>query len=210
MPSIRFDNAFEQQVAERVARFQRRSVDDAGLTRAAVAVVLVGDEAGNACFVLTRRPLSLRRHAGQWALPGGRADEGEGPADTARRELEEEVGLTLDPASIVGMLDDYATRSGFVITPVVFVGPVRPKLTPDPDEVHAAHIVPLEVLDASEIPRVIEGDDGKPPLICLPVASLGTTIWAPTAALIYQMREVIVHGRSTRVAHFEQPRFAWK
>jgi hypothetical protein len=35
-------------------------------------------------------------------------------------------------------------------------------------------------------------------------------IHAPTAAVLYQMREVVVHGRSTRVNHFEQPVWAWR
>jgi len=208
--TILFDGSFRDRARDNVARFERRAIDDDGLIRAAVAMTLVPDDDGKACFVLTRRPLNLRRHAGQWALPGGRGDAGESSVSTASRELREEVGLALPDSACLGLLDDFRTRSGFVITPVVFDGVERPTLVPDPSEVHAAYLVPFEVLETPDIPRLLSNDHGEHPLICLPVEHLGTTIWAPTAALIYQMREVVLHGRQTRVAHYEQPRFAWK
>ena len=209
---IAFDDDFRQRVHERMESFERREIVDHDLLRAAVAVVLVSNEDGDASFILTRRPLTLRRHAGQWALPGGRTDEGESVTEAALREVKEEVGLELDRDGVVGHLDDFQTRSGFVITPVVVWGPDQPELTPDPVEVQAAHIVPLEVLDAPGVPRVSisEGQTSDRPLLCFPIPLLSTTVWAPTAAMLYQTREVLLHGRSTRVAHFEQPRFAWK
>ncbi|MGV2389358.1 MAG UNVERIFIED_CONTAM: CoA pyrophosphatase [Microcystis novacekii LVE1205-3] len=70
-------------------------------------------------LVLTRRAATLRAHAGQWAMPGGRLDAGETPEQAALRELHEEVGLACAPADVLGRLDDYATRSGYLITPVV-------------------------------------------------------------------------------------------
>ena len=50
---------------------------------------------------------------------------------------------------------------------------------------------------------------GRTALLSIPFERLGTTIHAPTAAMIYQLREVALHGRSTRVRHYEQPVFAW-
>src|SRR5204863_364975 len=82
-----------------------------------------------------------------WALPGGRLEPGESAVDGARRELAEEVGLVLDPDAALGVLDDYPTRSGFLITPVVFWGGVDPVLVPNPDEVASVHCVPLDDLD---------------------------------------------------------------
>ena len=205
-----FDDRFRARVSEHLGRFDRRTIVPDVLTRAAVAITLVGDAAGEASFILTRRPKNLRRHAGQWALPGGRCNDGENTIDAARREVEEEVGLSLDRESVIGRLDDFQTRSGFLITPVVFLGPSEPVLRPDPTEVHAAYVVPLKVLDAPGVPTIRESATSDHPLISITVESLATTIWAPTAALLYQTREVLIHGRSTRVAHFEQPRFAWK
>jgi 8-oxo-dGTP pyrophosphatase MutT (NUDIX family) len=185
-------------------------VGDDELVRAAVAVILVGNDDGDAAFIITQRPFTLRQHAGQWALPGGRADEDETITETALREVQEEIGLELDAEGVVGLLDDFQTRSGFIITPVVVWGPAQPELNPDPTEVYAVHVVPLADLDAPGVPKIAQSKPDERPLIYFPMPTLGTTIWAPTAAMLYQAREVVLHGRATRVSHFEQPRWAWQ
>lgn len=210
METILLDDAFRRRVHDHVESFERQPIADGELVRAAVAFVLVGNDEGEAAFIITQRPFTLRRHAGQWALPGGRADEDETITETALREVEEELGLELDTEGVVGLLDDFQSRSGFIITPVVVLGPERPELHPSPAEVHAAHVVPLAALDTPGVPTIAASKPGERPLIYFPMPLLGTTIWAPTAAMLYQSREVLLHGRSTRVAHFEQPRWAWQ
>jgi 8-oxo-dGTP pyrophosphatase MutT (NUDIX family) len=187
-------------------RFERRALDPTGLRVAAVAVTLCVTE-GVPSFVLTRRASKMRRHAGQWALPGGRKDEGETPQETARRELLEEVGLAVEADAVLGLLDDYVTRSGFVITPVVVWAGDDPVFTADPNEVAAIYVLPLAQLDLPDSPRFITIPESERPVVQMPLVD--TLIHAPTAAILYQMREVVVHGRSTRVAHLEQPVFAW-
>jgi 8-oxo-dGTP pyrophosphatase MutT (NUDIX family) len=188
--------------------FARRSIAPDGRRPAAVAVVLGTDERERPCFVLTRRAAGLRAHATQWAFPGGRIDPGESPTEAARRELREEVGLALGADAVLGLLDDYGTRSGFIITPVVlWAGPI-PALTPNPAEVQAVYRVPLADLDAPGVPVLIAIPESDRPLIQVPL--LSTLIYAPTAAVLYQLREVVVHGRSTRVDHLEQPVWAWQ
>ena len=170
--------------------------------------MLVPDDEGRACLLLTRRVPKLRAHGGQWALPGGRIDAGESAEAAALRELFEEVDLTRGPDAILGLLDDYPTRSGFVITPVVVWGGSHVPLTANPDEVASIHRVPLTELDKPDVPRLISIPESTRPVIQLPL--LGTLIHAPTAAVVFQAREVVVHGRSTRVDHFEQPVWAWR
>jgi mutator protein MutT len=204
-----FDNALRAHLAENLRSFDRSPSPEASdLRHAAVAIAIAGDEAGGACFLLTRRAANLRRHAAQWALPGGRLDAGETPADGALRELEEEVGLKADASAVLGALDDYPTRSGYLITPVVvWTGP-EPAFRLDPAEVASAHLVPLIELDKPEFPRLIPGTEPDRPIIQLPL--FGRFVHAPTAAVLYQFREVAFHGRPTRVAHFDQPTFAWR
>jgi 8-oxo-dGTP pyrophosphatase MutT (NUDIX family) len=205
---VRLDGALRDRARAHLSAFERQALPDDGRRRAAVAQVLLADDEGRACFLITRRAATLRKHTGQWALPGGRLDPGETAEDAALRELREEVGLTLDGSAVLGVLDDYGTRSGFIITPVVvWAGPVG-ELTPNPAEVAKIFRVPLDDLEGPDVPRLISIPESDRPVIQLPL--LGTLIHAPTAAVVYQMREVVVHGRPTRVDHFEQPVWAWR
>ncbi|MBX3638192.1 MAG: CoA pyrophosphatase, partial [Rubrivivax sp.] len=138
---------------ERLQHFEPRMIAHEGRRHAAVALVLV--EAGHGAEVpglprqdawsrapallLTRRAAALRAHAGQWALPGGRIDDGETPEQAALRELHEEVALDLQPEAVLGRLDDYATRSGYVITPVLVWGGAAREVQPNPHEVASIH-----------------------------------------------------------------------
>jgi 8-oxo-dGTP pyrophosphatase MutT (NUDIX family) len=164
--------------------------------------------AGGAALLLCRRPLKMRRHAGQWALPGGRLDPGEIPVDGALRELDEELGLRLDPQSVVGWLDDYVTRSGFVITPVVLWSGPDPRLEPDPVEVLGVYRIGLQaLLDAT--PRFVPIPESDQPVIQIPLGN--DLIHAPTGAILYQFREVALRGRvGERVDRLEEPVFAWR
>jgi 8-oxo-dGTP pyrophosphatase MutT (NUDIX family) len=166
----------------------------------------VVEQDGEAAFLLTRRAATLRSHGGQWALPGGSLDAGETPVVAALRELHEEVGLEVDESAVLGMLDDYATRSGFVITPVVaWAGAVGP-LTPHAPEVAELYVVPMSAIDVE--PRFHAIPESDAPVIQLPL--FGRFVHAPTGAVLYQFRELALHGRTTRVAHYEQPVFAWR
>lgn len=205
MPALPFEESLRTTLAANLARFERRSAPPEGLHLAAVAVVVVPDARGRAAVVLTVRAAGLRRHGGQWACPGGRLDPGENPEAAALRELEEEIGLSLPPEHILGCLDDFPTRSGFVITPVVVWGASGP-LRPDPREVAEIYLLPIEELTPDKVVLRPGPESGRPVMgLSLPNGIL----YAPTAAVVHQFAEVAVHGRDTRVAHFEQPRFAW-
>jgi 8-oxo-dGTP pyrophosphatase MutT (NUDIX family) len=203
-----FDETLRSRVARNLRAFPRQTLALDARRRAAVALALVGDSEGRACFVLTRRAARLRRHAGQWALPGGGLDAGEDPEQAALRELEEEVGLRLPTSAMLGSLDDYPTRSGFVITPLVLWGGTGVELVPDPKEVASVHRVPLDELMRPGVPVLRSIPESDRPVISIPL--VGTQIHAPTAAILYQLREGALLGRATRVSHYEQPVFAWR
>ena len=164
--------------------------------------------AGGASFLLCRRASRLTRHAGQWALPGGRLDAGESTIDAALRELHEELGLELDDDAVLGQLDDYPTRSGYVISPVVVWGGGDPPLRPSPEEVLAVYRVGLHALRDTQ-PRFVSIPESDRPVVQIP---LGTDlIHAPTGAVLFQFRQVAMSGRiGERVDHLEQPVFAWR
>ena len=197
-----------QKLASNISRLEIQKVSNTALKAAAVSIAITEDESGAPAFIRTRRSGSLRRHAHQWALPGGRLDPGETIIEAGLREMEEEIGLSLSPKDLVGRLDDYPTRSGYNISPLVFwAGPTK-NLTPNPSEVHAPYRIPLKELDRPESPDLIRIPESDRPVIRM--AIMNDMVHAPTAALLYQFREVAMHGRLIRVDHFDQPVFAWR
>jgi 8-oxo-dGTP pyrophosphatase MutT (NUDIX family) len=192
-------------VAARLNDFPRQAADRPELKQAAVAVC-VTEHRGATALLITRRAPRLRSHAGQLALPGGRREPGETAVQAALRELEEEIGLSLGPDDVLGLLDDYVTRSGYVMTPVVcWAGDVG-ELVGAEAEVAEIHQVPLADLDVE--PRFLTIPESDAPVIQLPL--FDRYLHAPTAAVVYQFCRVACHGLATRVAHLEQPVFAWR
>lgn len=168
----------------------------------------VAGTAGGPAVVLTRRASKLRRHGGQWAFPGGRVDPGEDPLDAARRELREELDLDLTGDALIGTLDDYPTRSGFVITPFVFWGGADPALQPAPGEVRSVHRVGFAELTRPDSPRFVTIPESDRPVVQVRVGE--DLIHAPTGAVLLQFRRVAIEGVHERVAGYEQPVFAWR
>jgi 8-oxo-dGTP pyrophosphatase MutT (NUDIX family) len=179
-----------------------RPMPDAGLDGRMV------DVSGGAAFLLCRRASRLTSHAAQWALPGGRLDPGETAVDAALRELDEEVGIRLPASAVLGLLDDYPTRSGYVISPVVVWGGGRLDPRPAPDEVVAAYRVGLHQLQRDDSPRFISIPESSRPVVQIPLGN--DLIHAPTGAVLLQLRWLCLEGRGDPVDELEQPVFAWK
>ncbi|HUA47377.1 MAG TPA: CoA pyrophosphatase [Solirubrobacteraceae bacterium] len=215
---IRFDDRLRATLAANLSAHDRCTQPLAGRRHAAVAVVLVDSVAGTddgeavgvaggAAFLLCQRALRMTRHAGQFALPGGRVDPGETALDAALRELEEELGIALAPQDVLGWLDDYSTRSGYLMTPAVLWGGARPALKPARDEVLGVYRVALQTLVDAE-PRFIGIPESDRPVLQLPLGD--HLLHAPTAAVLFQLRQVALLGHAgERVGEIEEPVFAW-
>jgi 8-oxo-dGTP pyrophosphatase MutT (NUDIX family) len=200
------DMAGRNVMAANLASFRRIAAPRPELTAASVAVCVLPAAAGDV-LLITRRAPGLRAHASQWALPGGRRDQGETAEQAALRELHEETGHKAQAGDVIGVLDDYVTRSGYVITPVVIAGDTAAgELSGPAGEVTRVFQIPLADLDVE--PEFLQIPETDAPVIRLPL--LDRFVHAPTAAIIYQFCQVALHGREQRVAHLEAPVFAWK
>jgi 8-oxo-dGTP pyrophosphatase MutT (NUDIX family) len=203
VPDFAFTSELRLRIGANLAGLEPTIFELGSLRHAAVGVVLLPNDDGRACFVLTRRLVSLRQHGGQWALPGGRLDVGEAPAAAALREIHEEVGLDLPADAVLGRLDDFVSRSGHLISPLVVWAAEHASLAASPDEVQAVFRVPLEDLDGPDSLSL-------EPLLHFALPHIPTTVHAPTAAILYQFREVALRGRNVHFGHIEQPYFAWR
>jgi len=124
-------------------RRTRAHVHVDGFRHAAVAIALV-DRGGQPFVPLTVRAAHLRHHSGQVSLPGGACDDDDdSDVATAARELEEELGIDRAHVRPLGLLDDCATPSGYVITPVVFELDVEPVYRENREEVAEIFEAPL-------------------------------------------------------------------
>ena len=219
--TFKFDQSLRDLISLNLSRHDVAEIDRSDRKHAAVAFTLVdcsqpanianipylADQYEQAAFILTTRAAKLSSHAGQRAYPGGRLDPGETVEHAALRELEEEVGLRLDASNVLGRLDDYATRSGFIITPVVVWGGTGLYLEPNPGEVAEIHRIPLAELLREDAPILDSIAESEHPVLKMPLGD--EWFAAPSAAIAYQFREVALLGKTTRVVHYEQPYFAW-
>ncbi|NUS95318.1 MAG: CoA pyrophosphatase [Nocardia sp.] len=211
---------FRTTARARLSVFPRIAVPDTeGLRRAAVVMCVV--DTGGSLAVLVIKRAYRGRNAGQWALPGGRLEPGETTQQAALRELHEELGLTIGPGDVLGTLDDFPAASGFAITPVVATLSDLESLRPSPDEVHSVHRAAFDRLAADDAPHWVLRDSARMhaagPAVDAPPGQPGLlqmrlgpemTIHAPTGAMLWQFREVVLLGsdpKAARVADFAQP-----
>ncbi len=208
LPHYQYTTATRDSIGRNLAIFEDRRESRPNHRHAAVTVTIFEHDE-EAAVIVTRRSPRLKEHSGQWAMPGGRVDAGETLIEAALRELDEEINLPLDHDSVLGLLDDYVTRSGYVITPVVvWADVIDSALIPNPAEVASIHPFTFTELARSDSPNLETIPESERQVLSMNY--LDDVIYAPTAAMLYQFREVALMGKDTRVLDYDQPLFAWK
>ena len=109
---------------------------------------------------------------------------------------------------MIGRLDDYATRSGYLITPVVVWAGAARSLAPNAEEVASIHRIPTRELLRPDAPLLNQVRGAAHPVLRMPIGD--RWIAAPMAIFLFQFRELGLLGRPTRAAHYDQPAFAWR
>ena len=208
IPDLSFRANLRQRVQNNLDSHPQINGEDQSLRKASVGIIIVESQEGKAGFILTRRSKGLRNHSYQYALPGGRIDPGETREETVLREVREEIGISVSSNEILGCLDEYETRSGFSITPVVLWVEDLTTMVPEPNEVDEILIIDLEELFRNDSPRWVDIDESEKQVLQFPIKN--RLIHAPTAALLYQFKEVGIAGNLLRTDHVEEPIWAWK
>ncbi|MEO0990637.1 MAG: CoA pyrophosphatase [Pseudomonadota bacterium] len=130
------------------------------------AAVLLGveGEGASATVLLTKRSSRLKHHPGQIALPGGKVDEGDaGTIGAALREAQEEIGMPMPVAQILGTLPPHETVTGYLVTPVVARITGSFPFQPEPGEVDEVFRVPFShLMDASRYRVEARNWQGRP------------------------------------------------
>ncbi|WP_109212237.1 MULTISPECIES: CoA pyrophosphatase [Microbacterium] len=173
----------------------------AGERRAAVSIILFGDK-DDTQFVIIERA-NRGRNAGQWALPGGKLEEGESALDAAIREAQEEVDLPVSGVEVLGELDDFVTVTGFTITPFVFVAPPAWKPRAIADEVQSVHCLEVATLSSEDVVHWFTQPNGSSLLQMWLREDMH--MHAPTGAILLQFRELALFGRDIDVSALTQP-----
>ncbi len=187
-----------EAIRHNLAGFSRRAVAG-GVRRAAVAICVLDCDTDPRLLIAKRVPRG--RNPGQWALPGGKLEQGETATQGALRELAEEAAVA--EGVVAGLLDDFVTDSGFCITPVVVLAGAGSRPRRNAAEIASLHQIPLSALLRAGVPRWRERP-GELPLLQMKLRR-DMVIHAPTGALLYQFREVALLGRDTRVNVLAQP-----
>jgi 8-oxo-dGTP pyrophosphatase MutT (NUDIX family) len=161
-----------------------------GKTGFAVLVALYEDAAGDVRVILTKRPDDMRTHPGDVVFPGGAAEDGEGPYQTAVREAWEEVRLPPEAVvDVLGMLSPVTTRwRSHPIVPVVARIERPDELVADPNEVET--IIEPKLTELLDEDRWTTSDFDGHTLWFFEFEE--GTLWGATA---YMVRELLSHLR---------------
>ena len=157
-------------------------------------LLFIENEELNACFI--KRPIHMKHHAGQIALPGGRIEEGETALETALRETWEEIGITRGQIEILGSLSEiYVQVSRFQIHPFVGWLDKKPEFIINKNEVERMIFFPLKYFKNTFEEVELESLTGKLTVPCIRFE--GEIIWGATAMILSEFYDMLQYNNTT-------------
>ncbi|HYD18514.1 MAG TPA: CoA pyrophosphatase [Patescibacteria group bacterium] len=161
-------------------------------TRDAAVLILLIERPEGVTILFTERTHTLNAHAGQVSFPGGGVEAHDKDAnETALREAAEEIGLDVNNARVIGQLDEYVTRTGFRVTPIVAVLKAEQSWVPSPDEVARIFEVPVDDIfrELKEESLTFEGGERR----FYGMKWDDMHIWGATAGMLRNFADVVNH-----------------
>jgi 8-oxo-dGTP pyrophosphatase MutT (NUDIX family) len=179
----------EKRIRRILMNRERSIVEPKNLVRAAVLVPLLR-RSDEYCLLFTRRLKELRSHPGQISFPGGLFEDADiNLKGTVTREVKEEIGLSEANIEFLGELDDYASTTGYLITPFVAKIPYPYDFRVNKEEI--SELILVRVEEFKRPPKVgYMIHDGKP----YPVYHYDLpqhVIWGATARIVKNFVDVI-------------------
>jgi 8-oxo-dGTP pyrophosphatase MutT (NUDIX family) len=178
-----------------VARRPAARLGGAPPRAAAVLVLLIADDEGEARVVLTERVDRGGHHSGEVSFPGGKAEAtDDNAAGTALREAAEEVGLDAAAAGvrIIGQLEPFwIPVSDFRVTPVLAMARRRPMLVASADEVARIVEAPVDAFLAGAPIEIVERTVRDWPLRYGGYRIDSLHVWGATARILGQLGAII-------------------
>jgi len=143
--------------------------------------------------ILTVRSKKLRKHSGQISFPGGKVERTDKNfIECALRETFEEIGIEGKKVQTLGMMNKYATGSGFLVTPVVAIMTSDIKVKINKDEVEEVIYFPLNYLEKKKnIKKSFFFKDNKSKYFYYDINWKNYRIWGTTASILCDMNKLL-------------------
>lgn len=184
----------KEHIAQSLSLYRRKEIPSHEFPdfRRAAVLIPIFPSRDELSLLLTVRTHEVETHKGQISFPGGMQDETDKDfIHTALREAREELHIEENAVEILGMLDDHATPTNFIITPVVGYLKEKPSYTANPSEVAEVLEVPLSFFMNQNAARTEQREVRGKKTTVWHFQYGAHDIWGATARMIKNLMEVI-------------------